>query len=340
MEQIKYLEQQYEILNNLYRNSLIGKNREYLVGIRTDNSTRHLTNEPVVIVRFNSSRGKPLEHHTVNKLGNPNQCDIKKYEELMPYKEYIRSYKIRTELPKFWCVKVPDDYKIKEKMNAFIQLYPESTKEWAVKQKTYLHFPAIKYCNSFCHSGIEKEGNYKEITIKDFERLVLNKKEPMEKTIKLTLEQARKIYGKSKEMNELLLANFSKEELEKPKLPTKWEDLKHVTGAYIGGTSSVYATTRGEVAPHNKNTFVTKKEAYSAIAMAQLSQLMKVYNGDWEADWNNDRGFKFCIYRTGNKISTANLPRGYEFLAFKTPDLRDKFLENFEDLIKEYFMID
>lgn len=35
----------------------------------------------------------------------------------------------------------------------------------------------------------------------------------MEKTIKLTLEKAKELYGKSKEMDQLLEANFTKEEL-------------------------------------------------------------------------------------------------------------------------------
>ena len=30
----------------------------------------------------------------------------------------------------------------------------------------------------------------------------------------------------------------------------------------------------------------------------------------------------------------------YHFLTFKTAELRDEFLKNFEPLIKEYFMID
>ena len=44
----------------------------------------------------------------------------------------------------------------------------------------------------------------------------------MEKNIKLTLDQAINMYGKNPEMDQLLLSNFSMEELTKPILPKKW----------------------------------------------------------------------------------------------------------------------
>ena len=90
----------------------------------------------------------------------------------------------------------------------------------------------------------------------------------------------------------------------------------------------------------HKNVFATKKQAKSAVVMAQLSQLMKVYNGGWEADWYNVNIIKYCIGRKYNNILRNNYTFTYQFLAFKTPEIRDEFLKNFEPLIRQYFMLD
>lgn len=162
-----------------------------------------------------------------------------------------------------------------------------------------------------------------------------------EKIIKLSLEQARKMYKKSPEMDELLLANFTKEELEKPDLPKEWSDLKFVSGYWISGFSQVKEVSANSTITGNKNTYATKKQARSALAMAQLSQLMKVYNGDWEPDWNSSDQTKFVIKRHGKILEKDDYYyQSFHFLSFKSSDIRDEFLNNFEDLIKQYFMLD
>lgn len=166
-------------------------------------------------------------------------------------------------------------------------------------------------------------------------------KEMKEKSITLTLEQAQKMYKKSPEMDELLLANFSKEELEKPELPKSWNDLQSISGYFI-------ALSDGDVLPcehlsthdRNRNVFTTLKQAQSALAMAQLSQLMKEYNDGWDPDWDDVQQYKFAIKRYRNQIFTESASVSHYFLVFKTKKLRDEFLKNFEPLIKQYYMID
>lgn len=163
----------------------------------------------------------------------------------------------------------------------------------------------------------------------------------MEKQLTITLDIAREIYGKSKEMDTLLLANFSEKDLEKPKLPKKWEDLKSVIG---------YCLLNGEVIKENakieatdsisKTRFATEKQAKSALAMAQLSQLMTIYNDGWEADWNNTHETKYVIRANKNSLFSDYYSASVNFLAFKFAAVRNEFMKNFESLIKEYFMID
>ena len=91
----------------------------------------------------------------------------------------------------------------------------------------------------------------------------------------------------------------------------------------------------------DKNVFIDERHAKSALAMAQISQLMPYYGGaitneEWLA--NND---KYIIRNGRNEIDA--LPKvSYEryFLAFHTPEQRDEFLKNNEQLVKDYLMIE
>jgi hypothetical protein len=171
----------------------------------------------------------------------------------------------------------------------------------------------------------------------------------MKKQIELTVEEARNLYGrvsKDDAMAYFIRANFTEEELNpKPKLPKNWVKLETITGYWISKDSSVCLAGTCFIAEYDntdkehKNVFATKKQAESALAMAQLSQLMKVYNDGWEADWN-DGTDKACIIRRSSNIAVCYYTSVYQFLTFKTQLIRDEFLKNFEPLIRQYFMLD
>lgn len=162
----------------------------------------------------------------------------------------------------------------------------------------------------------------------------------MNKQIELSLEKAREIYKQNNPlMNTLLLENFSKEDLEKPLLPTSWNDLPDISGYYIMENGKIGCEEGGvEDTGDAHGIFATEKQVQSALNMAMLSQLMKAYNGDWEADWT-DKSDKFVIDRCGNDLKEAVYNTIYHFLTFRTSELRDRFLRNFEELIKRYYML-
>lgn len=124
-------------------------------------------------------------------------------------------------------------------------------------------------------------------------------------------------------------------EVEKKKLPESINDL---------GTHPMYSWSgsllKAEHKPPFVNGFVSEKQSRSARAYQLLGFLLKEYNGDWEPDWSNKTQIKYILERVGQKIEMDRIYTIYHFLAFPTPELRDKFLSHFERLIKDYFELD
>lgn len=155
------------------------------------------------------------------------------------------------------------------------------------------------------------------------------------KTIELSIEQAKEMFGKDDVMDKLLLANFP--ELHKPKLPQKYEDLEKISGCIINNNSSISANMIFNASVFNYNVFRTTKEAESAIAKAKLSQLMAVYRGDWVSDWSDGNQDKWGIGRMNNNIKISCRRISYEYLSFPTCELAELFLETFKDDISKFF---
>lgn len=119
------------------------------------------------------------------------------------------------------------------------------------------------------------------------------------------------------------------------KNPTKWEDIESLKGYRVDDLSRIQSVNI-ERCKEYRNTFATKEQAEASIALAQISQLMRLpeYNGDKEIDWE-DGELKYVICVSCNFFTTKAEKSRYSFLAFKTRDIADKFLKNNLDLIKQ-----
>lgn len=242
--------------------------------------------------------------------------------------------------PKDW--ELIEEIVPKGKIIGYNLIYPEYEKVAlkALGMPSYAYYPFIiigsigYYMPKIKDLGME---SWFEPVYEQIKEEIMN----TEKTITLSLDQAKKMYGKNPEMDELLLANFSKEELAKKSLPKSWKELKNVQGYRItaeGHTAVADADCTKEL---RMGRFATEKQAKSALAMAQLGQLMAVYNDGWEPDWVNTSQNKFSIHLERGKIETyGGNWYTHKFLTFKTAEIRKEFLLNFWPLIKEYFMID
>lgn len=125
----------------------------------------------------------------------------------------------------------------------------------------------------------------------------------------------------------------------------RWRDTNsHVGGYYLGHCTVIYYPISNLVWKNsNLNLFATEKQAKSALAMAQISQIMandKRFGGIVTDEEYNQDVDKYCIFRSQGRIVKGCFNYYNVFLAFHTPFQRDLFLQENEDLVKDYLMID
>tara|TARA_R110000737_G_scaffold324036_1_gene336850 strand:- start:294 stop:1037 length:744 start_codon:yes stop_codon:yes gene_type:complete len=113
---------------------------------------------------------------------------------------------------------------------------------------------------------------------------------------------------------------------------TRWEDLGGVSGYYTEGDSNIEYHTN---APHvlNKNLYATQVQCKAHLAQAQLSQIMKEVNGDWEQNVNVSCWFIRWGYNDEWEVEET----GYlHFLAFKSKELAEQVMRENTYLLEQY----
>lgn len=162
-----------------------------------------------------------------------------------------------------------------------------------------------------------------------------NKNNIMEKEIKITPPEGFEI---DKEHSTFECIKF------KP-VTKRWRDRNNnmISGYYLKGGNVYSLNGYLKNWTGNHDVFATAKQAKSVFAMAQISQIMAnderfggvVTDEEWK-----DRTRKFVLTRIRNEIYKDSFEKAYKFLAFHTREQRDLFLEENEDLIRDYLMID
>lgn len=149
------------------------------------------------------------------------------------------------------------------------------------------------------------------------------------KEFKIQVPEGYKIDRENSTFEKIVFKQIERE------LPKSWEDLKFVNGFFICDLSKINKVRLNSLAiDSNKNVFPTKEEAEACVALAQLCQLRDRYNDGWKPDWRTGSKIKYCIIIDENKIIKSQYITLNQILSFKTEELRDKFLENFRDLIE------
>lgn len=149
------------------------------------------------------------------------------------------------------------------------------------------------------------------------------------KELKIQVPEGYEIDKENSTFEKIVFKKVEKE------LPKSWEELDIVKGFYVDSLSEIASTGEETCAEeYNRNTFPTKEEAKACIALAQLCQLRDRYNDGWKPDWDSMSETKYVLEISRNIVVKNFYGNRHKILAFKTEELRDKFLENFIDLIE------
>jgi hypothetical protein len=123
------------------------------------------------------------------------------------------------------------------------------------------------------------------------------------------------------------------------KFPSSWEDMDGVQGYYCNINSGIHKTdpNLSYTFEGNHNIFTTEEQAKASLALAQLSQLKKVYREieGGQLDWTDAQVAKYCIKFYGGSLAKQTVQRYSEFLTFTKEATRDLFFKNFKELIKQ-----
>lgn len=116
----------------------------------------------------------------------------------------------------------------------------------------------------------------------------------------------------------------------------RWYDLKSVKGYYVNHWSNIvnYGSESTCGTNTNKNVWPTKEEAEACLALSQLCQWRDKYNENWKSDWKDNYEDKWCIGACNNRIHSYRTSDSNSVLSFKTSEIRNKFLEDFAELIE------
>jgi hypothetical protein len=118
-----------------------------------------------------------------------------------------------------------------------------------------------------------------------------------------------------------------------------------VSGCYVDNISQVRCTEGESMKEHNKNVFATKNQARGVIALARLSQHLKVALGEWTPIWRTGEEYFSIAINTEVKPGSEgrlvhHLYVSYNYyrpslLLFPNEYTAEKFLRDYKGLIKE-----
>lgn len=151
----------------------------------------------------------------------------------------------------------------------------------------------------------------------------------MEKEIKIQVPEGYEI-DKEKSTFEKIVFKKKEEEV------NSWKDLEKISGYAITTENNIEHWSGLDVIEENKNVFLNEKYAKSALALAQISQLLPYY--DSNVDWENIK-YKYCIVKQHNKIVIKPWSSVYHSLAFNSMEEAERFLKYNKQLVKDYFML-
>lgn len=148
------------------------------------------------------------------------------------------------------------------------------------------------------------------------------------KDIKITIPKGYEI--------DMEKSTFERIVFKKKKAINCWEDLEKISGYGITTETDIVHWSGLNNIEENKNVFINEKYAKSALALAQISQLLPYY--DSNVDWRIGK-YNYCINKEYNRIVIRQWAGVYHVLAFNSMEEAERFLKYNEQLVKDYYML-
>lgn len=129
-------------------------------------------------------------------------------------------------------------------------------------------------------------------------------------------------------------------EIVRVELPKSWEEYCKQNPIvdweyFINERSEIDEIRKRERNPlTDMSTIQLREMAIAFLALMQLIQLRDCYRQGWTPDWKNNEN-KFVIEIIDGEITTYWDNRRSRILSFQSIEVRDKFLENFRELIEK-----
>ena len=206
---------------------------------------------------------------------------------------------------------------------------------WSNTTTTYLHAANLSVSSNCAtmFGGIRKDC-FSVRCVTDIKQN--NMKQEEEKSFKVQIPEGYEI---DKENSTFEYIKYKKVKSEYPK---SWAEAfvgNNVYGYWVGSSGEIRVADRIALRG-DKNTFKYEEQAESALAYAQLTQLMALpcFNGDWKPNWtssNDEKKYGISFYN--NKYDIESTYTWHYFLAFQSEEKAKIFLELYKDLIDVFF---
>ena len=123
-------------------------------------------------------------------------------------------------------------------------------------------------------------------------------------------------------------------------LPNTWkewiEQNSKVADEYFIADNCIIERINSERRTFNSddNLLATQEDAEAIIALIKLKRLRDTYRQGWVPDWETTDD-KYSIDYYKDNLGTHTICHGFKSLTFQTSEIRDKFYDNFKDLIEQ-----
>jgi len=122
-----------------------------------------------------------------------------------------------------------------------------------------------------------------------------------------------------------------------------WQNISPIDGFYNveGSTLSDFRGCQPNC--DVKDFYATREQAESALAFAQISQIMKKwFNPFSKEEWKDVNIYKYCLINIGGELKYHIALDDFYVLAFRSVEDREEFISYPENLllVKNYLMLD